>query len=41
MALLTNDWGYPVSSGEMDPNDPVEDASGTEPLGCILDGLCG
>ena len=23
MALLTNDWGYPVASGEMDPNDPV------------------
>jgi hypothetical protein len=23
MALLTNDWGYPVASSEMDPNDPV------------------
>jgi hypothetical protein len=23
MALLTDDWGYPVASGEMDPNDPV------------------
>jgi hypothetical protein len=23
MTLLTDDWGYPVASGEMDPNDPV------------------
>jgi len=23
MALLTDDWGYPVVSGELDPNDPV------------------
>ena len=23
MALLTDDWGYAVASGEMDPNDPV------------------
>ena len=23
MALLRNDWGYPVASDEMDPNDPV------------------
>jgi len=23
MSLLTNDWGYPVQSGEMDPNDPI------------------
>jgi hypothetical protein len=23
MALLTDDWGYPVASGDMDPNDPV------------------
>ncbi len=23
MALLTDDWGYPVASGEMDPNDPL------------------
>ena len=23
MALLTDEWGYPVSSGELNPNDPV------------------
>jgi hypothetical protein len=23
MALLTNDWGYPVVTGELNPNDPV------------------
>jgi hypothetical protein len=23
MALLTDDWGYAVQSGEMDPNDPL------------------
>jgi len=23
MALLTDDWGYPVSSGELDANDPL------------------
>jgi hypothetical protein len=23
MALLTDDWGYPVASNELDPNDPV------------------
>lgn len=23
MALLTNDWGYPVNAAELDPNDPV------------------
>jgi hypothetical protein len=23
MALLTEDWGYPVVRGELDPNDPV------------------
>lgn len=23
MALLTDDWGYPVVAGELDPNDPV------------------
>ena len=23
MALLTEDWGYPVVAGELDPNDPV------------------
>ena len=23
MGLLTDDWGYPVVSGELDPNDPV------------------
>ncbi|MGH2428353.1 MAG: hypothetical protein ACRDGV_05625 [Candidatus Limnocylindria bacterium] len=23
MALMTDDWGYPVVSGELDPNDPV------------------
>jgi hypothetical protein len=23
MALLTDDWGYPVATGDMDPNDPV------------------
>jgi len=23
MALLTEDWGYPVNAAEMDPNDPV------------------
>ncbi|HEX9634903.1 MAG TPA: hypothetical protein VGB34_05390 [Candidatus Limnocylindria bacterium] len=23
MALLTDDWGYPVAQGDLDPNDPV------------------
>jgi hypothetical protein len=23
MALLTDDWGYPVVQGELDPNDPI------------------
>ena len=23
MALLTEDWGYPVVTGELDPNDPI------------------
>ncbi|HUF06855.1 MAG TPA: hypothetical protein VMP86_05655 [Candidatus Binatia bacterium] len=23
MALLTDDWGYPVVAGELDPNDPL------------------
>lgn len=23
MALLTDDWGYPVSTGDLDPNDPI------------------
>src|SRR5918994_5693881 len=23
MALLVNDWGYPVNSAELDPNDPI------------------
>ena len=23
MALLTDDWGYPVVTGELDPNDPI------------------
>ena len=23
MALLTEDWGYPVVQGELDPNDPI------------------
>jgi hypothetical protein len=23
MALLTDDWGYPVASSELDPNDPI------------------
>lgn len=23
MALLTDDWGYPVSAAELDPNDPI------------------
>jgi hypothetical protein len=23
MALLTDDWGYPVVAGELDPNDPI------------------
>src|ERR1700752_390460 len=23
MALLTEDWGYPVASWELDPNDPL------------------
>jgi len=27
MALLTDEWGYPVSSGELDPNDPVVNTS--------------
>jgi len=27
MALLTDDWGYPVVSGELDPNDPVVNTS--------------
>jgi hypothetical protein len=25
MALLTEDWGYPVVAGELDPNDPTVD----------------
>ena len=25
MALLTDDWGYPVVSSELDPNDPIVD----------------
>jgi hypothetical protein len=29
MALLTEDWGYPVVAGELDPNDPVVN-TGTE-----------
>ena len=29
MALLTDDWGYPVQSGELDPNDPIVN-TGTE-----------
>jgi uncharacterized iron-regulated membrane protein len=27
MALLTEEWGYPVATGELDPNDPVVDTS--------------
>jgi hypothetical protein len=27
MALLTEDWGYPVASWELDPNDPVVNTS--------------
>ena len=27
MALLTDEWGYPVSSAELDPNDPVVNTS--------------
>ena len=27
MTLLTNDWGYPVVTGELDPNDPVVNTS--------------
>ena len=27
MALLTEDWGYPVVTGELDPNDPVVDTA--------------
>ena len=23
MAMLTNDWGYPVTPGELNPNDPI------------------
>jgi hypothetical protein len=23
MALLTDDWGYPVNNGDLDPNDPI------------------
>jgi hypothetical protein len=23
MAMLTNDWGYPVAAGELNPNDPI------------------
>jgi hypothetical protein len=25
MALLTEEWGYPVATGELDPNDPIVD----------------
>ena len=25
MGLLTNDWGYPVVTGDLDPNDPLVD----------------
>jgi hypothetical protein len=27
MSLLTNDWGFPVVAGEMNPNDPVVNTS--------------
>jgi hypothetical protein len=27
MGLLTDDWGYPVVSGELDPNDPIVNTS--------------
>jgi len=27
MGLLTNDWGYPVVTGDLDPNDPLVDTS--------------
>ena len=27
MALLTDDWGYPVAMAELDPNDPVVDTA--------------
>jgi hypothetical protein len=27
MALLTEEWGYPVATGELDPNDPVVDTA--------------
>jgi hypothetical protein len=27
MALLTDDWGYPVATAELDPNDPVVDTA--------------
>jgi len=27
MALLTDDWGYPVVSAELDPNDPLVDTA--------------
>ena len=27
MSLLTTDWGYPVNSAELDPNDPVVDTA--------------
>jgi hypothetical protein len=27
MALLTDDWAYPVVTGDLDPNDPVVDTS--------------
>ena len=29
LALLVNDWGYPVNSAELDPNDPIIN-TGTE-----------
>jgi hypothetical protein len=28
MALLTDDWGYAVNSGDFDPNDPVVNTAG-------------
>jgi hypothetical protein len=27
MSLLTNDWGYPVNSAELNPNDPIVNTS--------------
>lgn len=27
MALLTDDWGYPVAAAELDPNDPLVDTA--------------